>query len=86
MEGLQDKIISVKSQQQLSSFIEELAKNYNDAPNLWENKDIPTFLNAMAAWVEDMDAFYKNNDLPYDESNISWKNIADMLFAATIYE
>ena len=86
MDSLHTKIPNVSSQKELAQFIEELLRVYHQNPSWWENRDLPTFLEALAAWVYSMDGYYKNNDLPYDESNISWKNIADILYGATMQE
>lgn len=51
----------------------------------WENKTLPDFLEAMAAWVGDMEGYYwvKKQPMPED---INWKCFADILMAATMYE
>jgi hypothetical protein len=36
-------------------------------------------------WVEDMDGYYKNNNIQTPE-NISWNFFANVLYAAKIYE
>lgn len=51
----------------------------------WENRDISSFLESMASWIEDMDGFYLNQNLPLP-TNISWSNFADMMLAAKVYE
>jgi hypothetical protein len=43
----------------------------------WENTDLPSFLDAMAAWARDW------RDQP--EAN-PWRHAADVITAATIYE
>ena len=80
------KINRVNSQQDLAEFVEYLRETHGNLPDWWKNHDLPAFLEALSAWIEDMDGYYKNKNIPYDENNISWKNIADMLYAASIYE
>ncbi|MCU7840521.1 MAG: hypothetical protein KZQ94_14215 [Candidatus Thiodiazotropha sp. (ex Troendleina suluensis)] len=86
MNSLHAEIQNISSQEELAIFVEKLANVSSNPNENWVNKDLPSFLEALSAWIEDMDGYYKNNNLPYDENNISWKNIADMLYAATMYE
>ncbi|EFU1360097.1 hypothetical protein HUO97_004475, partial [Salmonella enterica] len=51
----------------------------------WENKDLPSYFESMASWVEDMDGYYLNQKLPAPE-NVNWTFIADILMAARVYE
>lgn len=44
----------------------------------WENPDLPSFLDAMASWIEDM-----GDRLP---SSPNWETFQDILSAAKIYE
>ncbi|CAI3936374.1 unnamed protein product [Commensalibacter communis] len=66
-------------------FLENFRQNLHDHPEEWENLDLPSFLEAMQAWVEDMEGYYKNinQDTP---THISWDIFADFLQAAKIYE
>jgi hypothetical protein len=42
-------------------------------------------LEALAAWVEDMDGYYLNQGKAVPEKP-DWKHVADMLMAAKLYE
>lgn len=67
----------------LAEFVRILA---NEATNgNWENNDLSSFLEAMAAWIEDMDGYYKNQQKPVPNQP-SWKTIAEILKASTVYE
>jgi len=65
----------------LSSLISELEHN----PEKWENKSLPEYLEALKAWVNDMDGYYKNINYNTPQ-NVNWGIFADMLTAAKIYE
>jgi hypothetical protein len=67
------------------SFIKALASDYINSPDKWENSTIDRYLEALAAWVEDMDGYYRNmgETVPVD---IDWKAFANMLMAAKMYE
>ena len=75
----------IKTKNDLVKFVESLAKEASTASKDWENEDLPSFLEAMAAWIEDMDGYYKNRGEPIP-SQPSWKTIGEILKAATIYE
>ncbi|MBA0219210.1 MULTISPECIES: DUF7660 family protein [Pectobacterium] len=74
----------VKNKEDIVKLINFLANDVRKNPNKWENNDLPTYLEAMASWIEDMDGFYKNMNRP--EPNIDWAGLADILQAAKIYE
>ena len=50
----------------------------------WENDTLPSYLEALAGWLEDCEGYYANKGrpLPLD----SWEIMADALRAARIYE
>ena len=50
-----------------------------------ELRDLPAFLEAMAAWVEDMEGYYQNRgeELP-DQPR--WRTLGEILLAARVYE
>jgi hypothetical protein len=85
MSDLADLIPDIRARQDLASFIRELAKNFRNNPDEWKNATVDSFLEALAAWTNDMDGYYrnKNEDVPV---NPQWKTIADMLMAASVYE
>jgi DNA polymerase III delta prime subunit len=62
-----------------------LRQDLSAHPEEWENKTLGDFLDALSAWVEDMDGYYQNNSRAMPES-LDWKNIAEMLLAAKYYE
>ncbi|MBR6580542.1 MAG: hypothetical protein IKK66_04520 [Ruminococcus sp.] len=50
-----------------------------------EDSSINYYLEAVAAWAEDMDGYYKNSGEQMPE-NINWDFIATLLYAGSIYE
>jgi hypothetical protein len=82
---LMDKANSVKSKDDFIRFIEGLLDNLHNSPGEWENISLHDFLEAMASWVEDMEGYYTNNNLPIP-NDINWKVFADILMAAKMYE
>lgn len=67
------------------SFLLSLKKDYSENLSSWGNRDIKSFLQAMASWVEDMDGFYINQGLPIPE-NVPWRVFADILMGGKVYE
>jgi hypothetical protein len=80
-----EKLNAIKTREDFVSFVYEMSKDYRVNPRSWENKDLGAFLEALAAWVEDMDGYYLNHGQPVPEKP-DWKNVADMLMAAKLYE
>lgn len=75
----------VASRGDLVSFIRMLAEGLKREPVLWENTDLKRFLEAMAAWIEDVDGFFLNSGERVPE-NPTWKLVAQILAAAAAYE
>jgi len=80
-----DDLLPVSSRDGLVKFIVALAKDLKDNPDEWENKDLSSYLEAIASWIEDMDGYYENTNHPLP-NNTNWKVFADILMAAKVYE
>ena len=74
----------VNSRDELISHIFRLLDD-NDAVE-WENESAYTFLQRMAAWLNDCGGYYRNIQSPVDVETPTWQIIADALTAATEYE
>jgi hypothetical protein len=84
LEGMK-KIKEINTKQDFVSFANELSDSFYDDPESWENNDIGIYLEAIAAWINDMEGYYKQQGLPVPE-NLEWQLMADMLDAARFYE
>ncbi|MGP3981178.1 DUF7660 family protein [Streptomyces sp. KR80] len=75
----------VDSREALASFVRSLHRSYVDHDGSWENADLGSFLEGLAAWVDDAAGWYQNvgQDLPV---NGDWAFFARALSAATVYE
>jgi len=75
----------VQSREDFLRFISELVRDRRNNGSRWANSDIDSFLEALGAWVRDMEGFYMNEgrNPPVD---FDWSVVADMLMAARIYE
>lgn len=77
-----EKIIT---KQDFVDFLHSVRADYTERPDSWENTDIASFLESMAAWTNDMDGFYANQNLQMPE-NVNWKVFAEIIYASRIYE
>ncbi|MGW6389684.1 DUF7660 family protein [Streptomyces sp. NPDC055103] len=75
----------VDSREDLASFVRSLRRGCADDGDSWGNADLAGFLEALAAWVDDADGWYRNagHELPVDGD---WRFFARALQAATTYE
>jgi hypothetical protein len=85
MEELRKKVESVATQEEFVEFVRMLASEFREKGAGWENREVDTFLDAMANWTEDMDGYFsfKQAEIP---SNLDWKIFANGLMGATMYE
>jgi hypothetical protein len=75
----------IHTPQDLAQFVRALVASLDQDDASWENRDLKSFLAAAAAWIEDMDGYYRNSGQEVPESP-SWETVADMLAAARVYE
>lgn len=83
--NINDKIDNVKDRKDLIEFMGLLRKDFANNKDNWENADLDSFLEAMEAWTTDMDGYYINKGEVMPDKP-TWQMIADILYAATIYE
>ncbi|MBO1334059.1 hypothetical protein [Streptomyces sp. VRA16 Mangrove soil] len=76
---------SVDSREDLAAFVRALLRSHAEERSAWENADLPSFLEALAAWIDDAGGWYDNagRELPADGD---WRFFARALRAATVYE
>ncbi|MEF9882693.1 DUF7660 family protein [Streptomyces sp. P9-A4] len=75
----------VNSREELASFVRSLRRSHGDGGDAWDNADLAGFLEALAAWMDDADGWYRNTgrELP---PHGDWRFFARALQAATMYE
>jgi hypothetical protein len=76
---------SIHSREDFVAFVKALSKDLCDNPTSWENANLEHFLEALGAWVDDMDGYYLNQGKTVPQQP-NWKVVADMLMAAKMYE
>jgi hypothetical protein len=83
--NVNEMVDSVRTREDLVRFVRGLLSDLKENPDDWENTDLARYLEALAAWVEDMDGVFKNRGEPVPERP-DWKTLAQILLAASIYE
>jgi hypothetical protein len=78
------EIPSVRTQAEFSSFVQHLRSDLLQNADAWQNGTLDSFLEALSAWVDDMDGYYRNRGEPVPEPD--WTTFAHMLMAARVYE
>ncbi|AYC40177.1 DUF7660 family protein [Streptomyces griseorubiginosus] len=75
----------VNSREDLASFVRSLHHSHAEEGDSWENPDLARFLEALAAWIDDSDGWFRNagRESPV---NCNWSFFAQALQAATAYE
>lgn len=82
---LYQKLEKVNTREDFISFIQHLRANLQTHRDEWENVTLDQYLEAMEAWVSDMDGYDSITHQP-NPKQPSWKTIADMLYASRMYE
>lgn len=77
--------MNVSTRQNLAAFILALRHELEQELEARENRTLGDFLEALAAWTDDMDGYFLNRgeDVPQQPT---WQTLALMLRAATVYE
>jgi hypothetical protein len=79
------EIKNVKTKEDFIKFLGMLAEDKKSNIEEWENKSIEDYLESIKSWIEDMEGYYKNNNIQAPK-NIDWNFIANILYVGKIYE
>ena len=82
---LNEKNNSIRSREDFVDFVRALRIDLAEDPQSWVNRSLESFLEALGAWVEDMDGYYVNQGKPVP-TQPDWKLIGNILMAAKVYE
>ena len=82
---LHEHVSHVQKKAELVEFIRALANDLASNRGRWENPTLDTYLAALSSWLEDSDGYYRNQGRPIP-AEPSWRDIAEMLMAASMYE
>ncbi|MEU6393923.1 hypothetical protein [Streptomyces sp. NPDC046939] len=67
------------------SYVRRLSQEAETASGDWENQSLDHYLEALSAWTDDMDGYFRNRGEPIPDRP-DWSLIASMLRAACFYE
>ncbi len=73
------------TREELAQFVRQLAREAEGADLDWENSTVGTYLEAMSAWIDDLDGYFHNRGEEVPEQP-TWPLVAMMLSAARVYE
>ncbi len=84
-DALAAQVIRTKSREGFMEFLQELGRDSRINKEEWENRDITSYLESIAMWVEAMEGYYENmnEELPTD---INWQFLAALFYVGKIYE
>jgi len=64
MKNLEDIVENVESKDDFILFVRRLIQDLRKNSEVWENKNLEDYLEAILSWTEDMDGYYLNNNIP----------------------
>ncbi len=76
---------SVQTRDDFVRFVHSLLLELRERPDKWENCKLDSYLQALAAWVQDIEGVFENRGEPVP-LQISWRLLAMILLASTVYE
>lgn len=85
MVNLRAALEDVNSKDDLACLVDQLRRDLESNPEAWENTDLVSFLEAMSAWLRDMDGYYQNRG-ELVLTSPTWRTIGEILLASRIYE
>lgn len=72
----------INDKEDFIKFLYHLKENHKD----WENNTLASFLEALVAYIEDIEGYYANTNQKTSAKEPSWQMFADILQGATMYE
>ncbi|MEV0642842.1 hypothetical protein AB0I77_49670 [Streptomyces sp. NPDC050619] len=83
--SLHETAAGVRTREDLARFLQEALSDLQNRPEEWENDTLDRFLEAWAAWVEDLPGWYANRGEGMPDQP-DWNLLASMVMAARVYE
>lgn len=82
---LDEQVQRIERQADLIQFVRALAVSAQRNRADWHNCDLATYLDALAAWVEDTDGYARDVDQE-SATTPTWRRFGEALLAARVYE
>lgn len=83
--SLEAALEHVSTRVEFVAFLNRLRVDLVERPEAWDNQSLPCFLEAMAAWTNDMNGFFMNRGERVPDQP-SWHLLATIMAAARVYE
>lgn len=83
--NLGERVRNIHDRDSLVRLIREISDQISTHGEECSNSNLPSFLEAMASWIEDMDGYYASRG---EESpqKLTWRNLGEIIVAALVYE
>lgn len=75
----------IKSKEEFEYFLQCLAKDCTDNQSEWENTNLIDYLTGLSKYVVDMEGYYRSIGENIDVEKVTWRIVAEMLIAASVY-
>jgi hypothetical protein len=82
---LREQVEKIQTRDDFVLFIYHLVRDLRTCPERWENTGLEAYLAAIAAWVQEMESYYRNRGETAPQHH-TWKQVWEILLAARIYE
>jgi len=82
---LMEQVKKIKTRDDFVVFMQNLLRDLRECPERWENANLEAYLEAIAAWVQEMDGYYLNRG-EHVPKHLTWRDLGEILLAARIYE
>ena len=76
----------IESKKDFEVFLEYLRADFEKKADECENITLEDFLEALHAYTKDVEGYYNNMNIPFDEKKPTWKIFAQLLMGAKVYE
>ncbi len=83
---IEDLADSITSKEDFDRFLEVLIRDQDVNGDEWENRDLRSFLFGLQGFTKDIEGYYRNRREDFSVERVSWRTIAHILLAATVYE
>lgn len=81
---LAERAAAVRNRLELAAFLRALVHDWEMNPTDWENLATPGYLEAMAAWLQDAEGYYRNTGQTMPDQP-TWQLLGQVLLAAKKY-
>ena len=75
----------IQTREDFVLFVQKLLQDLRQNPDDWENRCTEAYLDAIAAWVEDIEGFFLNQEMSVPQQP-DWRLLGQILLAAKYYE